>query len=112
MSANRHPIEPEELMAYLDGELPTHQATDALSHLELCPECQTLAADFRSVSHALLAWEVESPEVGIRSEINAALGERLQKPAAVKVSWPRWKSGVMTSRWVWAAALAIICVAV
>ena len=112
MSANRHPIEQEELMAYLDGELPADQATEALSHLELCPECQTLAADFRGISQALLAWEVESPEVGISSEINAALGERLQKREAVKVSHPRLKSGVMTSRWVWAGALAIICVAV
>ncbi|HKU26631.1 MAG TPA: zf-HC2 domain-containing protein, partial [Candidatus Sulfotelmatobacter sp.] len=112
MSANRHPIEQEELMAYLDGELPADQATEALSHLELCPECQTLAADFRGISQALLAWGVESPEVGISSEINAALGERLQKREAVKVSQPRLKSGVMTSRWVWAGALAIICVAV
>ncbi len=112
MSANRHPIEPEELMAYLDGELPTDQATEALSHLEMCPECQTLAADFRGISQELLAWEVAPPEVGIPAEINAVLGERLQKREAAKVSWPRWKSGVMTRRWVWAGALAIICVAV
>ena len=73
MSTNRHPIEQEELMAYLDGELPADQATEALSHMELCPECQTLAADFRVVSEELLAWEVEPPEVGISAEINAAL---------------------------------------
>src|SRR5215472_4301103 len=74
MSTNRHPIEQEELMAYLDGELLPDQATEALSHLELCPECQTIAADFRGISRELMAWEVESPEVGISSEINAALG--------------------------------------
>jgi negative regulator of sigma E activity len=112
MSTNRHPIEQEELMAYLDGELPADQATEALSHLELCPECQTLAADFRSVSQELMAWEVEPPEVGIPSEINAALEERLQKREAAKVSSPRLENRVMTSRWVWAAALAIVCVAV
>ena len=112
MSANRHPIEQEELMAYLDGELPADQATEALSHLELCPECQTLAADFRGVSQELLAWEVEAPEVGISSEINAALGERLQKREAAKVSWPRLENRGITSRWLWAGALAIICVAV
>ena len=37
MSTNRHPIEQEELMAYLDGELPTDQATEALSHLDSVP---------------------------------------------------------------------------
>jgi hypothetical protein len=112
MSTNRHPIEQEELMAYLDGELPADKATEALSHLELCQECQTLAADFRSVSQELMAWEVESPEVGISSEINAALGDRLQKREAARVSSPRLGNRVMTSRWIWAGAFAIICVAV
>jgi len=112
MSTNRHPIEEEELMAYLDGELPADQATEALSHLELCPECQTLTADFRGVSEDLMAWEVESLEVGISSEINAALGERLQKREGTKVSSPRLKNRLMTSRWVSAGALAIVCMAV
>jgi hypothetical protein len=112
MSTNKHPIEQEELMAYLDGELPTDRATEALSHLELCPECQTLAADFTGLSQELMAWEVESPEVGISSEINAALGERLQRQESAKVRSPRLKNILMTSRWVWAGVLAIVCVAV
>jgi hypothetical protein len=112
MSTNRHPIEQEELMAYLDGELPPDQATEALSHLELCSECQTLAADFRGVSRELMAWEVELREVGIPSGIDAALGERLQKRKASKVSSPRLENRVTTSRWIWAGALAIVCVAV
>jgi len=112
MSTNRHPIEQEELMAYLDGELPTDQATETLSHLELCPECQALAVDFRGVSQELMAWEVESPEIGIPSEINAALGERLQNREGAKVGSPRLEKKTMTSRWVWAGALAIVCVAI
>jgi len=112
MSTNRHTIEQEELMAYLDGEPPADQATEALSHLELCPECQTLAADFRRVSQGLMAWELESPEVGISSEINAALEERLQKRGAARVSWPKLESRVLASRWVWAGSLAVVCVAV
>ncbi len=61
-------------MAYFDGELPTERATEALSHLELCPECQTLAADFRVVSQELMAWEVESTEVGIFEDQRGACG--------------------------------------
>jgi hypothetical protein len=106
MSMNKHPIEQEELMAYLDGELLPNEATEALSHLELCPECQNLAADFRGVSQVLMAWEVESTEVGISSEINAALEERLKKREAAKVSSPKLGIRVMTSRWFWAGALA------
>jgi hypothetical protein len=92
--------------------LPADLATAALSHLELCSECQTLAAHFRGVSQALLAWDVESPETSIRPEVNAALGERLQKREPAKISLPGLNHRVITSRWVWAAALAIVCVAV
>jgi hypothetical protein len=112
MSTNRHLIEQEELMAYLDGELPTDRATDSLSHLELCPECQTLAADFRGISQELLAWEVESPEVGMPSEINAALGERFQQREAAKVRSPRLENRLMMNRWLWVGAVAIVGLAV
>lgn len=112
MSANRHLIEHEELMAYLDGELSADQATETLSHLELCPQCQTLAADFRDVSQELLAWEVESPEIGIASELDAALGERLQQRQAAKITSSRLQSRMLTSGWIWGVALAIVCVAV
>jgi len=112
MSTNRHPIEPEEIMAYLDGELPMDRATETLSHVERCPECQTLAADFRRVSRELMAWEVESAEVCIPLEINAALMERLQKRDEATVSSPKLVDRVLTSRWVWAGALAIVLVAV
>ena len=104
MSTNRHPIEPEELMAYLDRELLPDHATEAWSHLELCLECQALVAGFRSVSLELMAWEVESPESGIPSRINAALEARLQKRAAA--------NRVMAKPWVWAGALAMVIAAV
>jgi hypothetical protein len=112
MSANRHLIEPEELMAYLDGELPADQANEVLSHLEMCPECQALAADFRSLSGELMVWEIESTEVSISPEINAALLERFQKQETAKVNSPRFEKRMMASRWIWAGALAIVCVAV
>jgi len=112
MSTNIHAIEQEELMAYLDGELAPEQATEALSHMELCRECQILAADFRRVSQEIMAWEVEAPEAGIPAEINAALGERLQNRIAEKVSSPKLENRTITRRWLWAAALAIVCVAV
>ncbi len=112
MSTNRHPIEQEELMAYLDGELPAEQATEALSHMGLCPECQILAVDFRDVSQDLMAWEVEAPEADISLEIKTALVERFRQRDVPKISWPRLKNRVMTSRLVWTGALAIVCAAV
>jgi len=112
MSTRLHLIEQEELMAYLDGELPADQAREALSHLELCPECKILVADFRGISQDLLTWEIEAPEIPISSEIKAALEERLGNGKAARISLPRSQNRMMTNRWVWAGALAIVCLAV
>ncbi len=54
-----HPIEREELMAYLDGELPADRAGVAAGHLQHCRECQNLAADLQVVSRRLLEWQVD-----------------------------------------------------
>ena len=68
-----HPVEPEELMAYLDGELsPTH-ASDVAEHLEICRECQILRAEYVSVSRTLTTWEMEQQEQELSAEISEAL---------------------------------------
>ena len=81
MSKNNHPIEQEELMAYLDGELATNRAIAAAAHLEHCTECQELAADLRKISQELMAWEMEQPGSSseISDEIVAALARRLRR---------------------------------
>src|ERR1700676_615925 len=80
MSKNNHRFEQEELMAYLDGEWPTDRATAAVAHLEQCVECQTLAADLRSVSQKLMAWEVKSAESPRGTQIIEALAQCERKP--------------------------------
>lgn len=82
MSKSNHPIEQQELMAYLDGELPTNRAIAAAAHLEHCAECQELAADLRKLSQEMMAWEVEElePENGMPIAIQAALQDRPGKP--------------------------------
>ena len=59
----RHTMEPEEMMAYLDGELAGDRAAEAMAHLERCAECQMLAADLRRVSNELAKWQVEAPRM-------------------------------------------------
>jgi len=63
MSEIRHAIEPEELMAYLDGELASGRAAEAMTHLDRCLECQRLVGDLRRVSQELSAWQVEAPNL-------------------------------------------------
>ena len=87
MRSNVHPVEPEELMAYLDGELPVEQATAAAAHLEERRECQILVAELKSVSEVLTAWETESLEPAIHGELSQALDERQEERSAARGRW-------------------------
>ena len=63
MTTIPHPIEREELMAYMDGELAIERASALASHLEDCRECQAVTADFQKVTLTLANWEVEPASV-------------------------------------------------
>jgi Domain of unknown function (DUF4349) len=91
MSKSNHPVEQEELMAYLDGELETRRAVAAAGHLERCGECQELAADLRKLSQEMMVWEVKQSEnAEIPDEIVAALEKRNKAPkkhASIRRPW-------------------------
>jgi hypothetical protein len=89
MTTENHAFTPEEVMAYLDAELPADQRKAVSRHLEQCAECRGLVADFRSVSQKMASWEIES------SQLDAPL------PASV----PFWRRG-----WVIATAAAMVIV--
>src|SRR6266852_4215333 len=76
MDTKDHVIEPEELMAYLDGELSPDRAVAASRHLELCRECQAIAADLQSVSRQMTAWQVETGDGRTLEGLHAALEEK------------------------------------
>jgi len=73
MSKGTHAIEPEELMAYLDGELQADRATIAAAHLERCKDCQKLAVDLRDVSQKLMSWQLSPSDSQVPPELAAAL---------------------------------------
>ena len=91
MKNNIHPVEAEELMAYLDGELPVERAAATATHLRECRECQALTANLKVVSESLTAWEVEPKESLITAELTAALDERdAQSKNSATESNPTW----------------------
>jgi anti-sigma factor RsiW len=57
--STQHAFDPEDVMAYLDGELNPHRAATLATHLEHCDECRTLAAQLRQLSERLLDFEAE-----------------------------------------------------
>jgi len=106
-----HPIEPEELMAYLDGELTADGASAAAAHLGECAECQTLVAELQSVSQSLKSWKVEPPEPAMPSAIETALAEKQpESRKLIPVPKSTWRE-VLGRRWpvlAWAGTAAAV----
>jgi anti-sigma factor RsiW len=59
-ATTQHAFEPEELMAYLDGELEPRRAAALGSHLDHCADCHALASQIRAVTERLLHYQVEA----------------------------------------------------
>jgi hypothetical protein len=111
MNKIMHPIEPEELMAYLDGELTADRATATAAHLGACAECQGLVAELRSVSQNLKTWRVESSESAVPPAIAAALAENRPAPRNVSPAHRRSWREVLGRPWptaAWIGAVAAV----
>lgn len=111
MSTSNHPVEHEELMAYLDGELESGRAAEAAEHLEQCPQCRQLAADLREVSEMVAAWRVEEGErEPARNVVEAFEKRAAEKPTSPSVPWT-WHGLINPFRWpkpVWGLAGIIL----
>jgi len=59
MSTNAHPCAPEEVMAFVDGELPAGLAHSISMHIDQCAQCHEAAAALRSTSHSLSEWRID-----------------------------------------------------
>ncbi|MBZ5656930.1 MAG: DUF4349 domain-containing protein [Acidobacteriia bacterium] len=111
MNKIMHPIEPEELMAYLDGELTADRASAAAAHLGGCAECQSLVAELRTVSQTLKTWEIQPAEPAIPSAIATALAETRPESRTVSPAHRRSWREVLGQRWTtvgWVGAVAAI----
>jgi hypothetical protein len=92
-----HPIEQEELMAYLDGELSPDRAASAAGHLQHCRDCQDVAADLQGVSRRLMAWSVEPPSRQIRETMAAALAEPRANVKRRTSTGSKWVIGLVAA---------------
>jgi hypothetical protein len=66
MTAIAHPVSPEELMAYLDGELGTNEAAAVHAHVGACASCARLRGELAALSPQLGAWTVERAPDSLR----------------------------------------------
>ena len=86
MNRATHPIEQEEVMAYLDGEATPERAAAVAAHLRECAECAALAADLRGVWQHMAAWQVEPAPVPLAQNVAAAASQ--PRPTAEKLPSP------------------------
>jgi hypothetical protein len=73
MNRTMHEIEPEEVMAYLDGELEASRASEVAAHITGCKECAMVESDLRAVSNQLAAWSIAPPSPAITQVIDRAM---------------------------------------
>jgi hypothetical protein len=69
MNTAAHPVAPEEVMAFLDGELPTSEAHSVSEHLKHCADCSSLAARLGETQQRLASWKVEPLPAHVESSI-------------------------------------------
>jgi uncharacterized protein DUF4349/putative zinc finger protein len=62
----------EELMAFLDGELPAGRAVAVHAHVSTCDACQRLTEELHSVSRDLARWHVGDPPASMTAPAAAA----------------------------------------
>ena len=107
MNSSLHPFEHEELMAYLDGELPAERAARVAAHLEQCAECRAWAEKSRALTAQLSAWQVEPAPSSLTEHVTAAIAAEEAKPPSAEgaLSWRPPFPQFALPRWVWTAAL-------
>jgi len=113
MNTATHPVAPEEVMAFLDGELPAANAQAVSAHLGQCAECTAIAAQFRGTSESLSGWKI--PALPTKVE-NTLLKLAAKDPSAVQIgktnifirasflTWKQWTAGLGAT----AAALLLL----
>ncbi len=77
MNTAEHSVAPEEVMAFLDGELSAADARVMAQHLEQCAECALVAEELRGTSLTLSRWSVPAVPHGVEDVVESkAAGAR------------------------------------
>ncbi len=104
-TAVQHAVGPEDIMAWIDGELSAAESRAIAAHVEECAECSALSGQFRATAQALAAWTIPPAPATLDSAIGEksqqAAARRREKHAALTQSafpaWQRWALGAACS---------------
>ena len=62
MTTTEHPLAPDEIMAFVDGELSADRTQSVSAHVGQCPECTALVSELRDLSVQMAVWQVDTEE--------------------------------------------------
>ncbi|MGB2604992.1 MAG: DUF4349 domain-containing protein [Candidatus Sulfotelmatobacter sp.] len=101
MNITAHPVAPEKVMAFLDGELSGPDANAVSTHVECCTECTNLAEQLRSTSMSLSAWKVPVVPTKLEESVTEAVRKAGLGQAGLGQDIGRPKLFIRTSFWTW-----------
>ncbi len=94
MNTLEHAIAPEDVMAFVDGELSVADGRMVREHLEHCAECALLAEQLRETSEMLERWEVPAVPRAVE-DVVASKADGLngwpQRIFGIGRRWASWK---------------------
>jgi anti-sigma factor RsiW len=97
MNAATHPVEPEQLMVFIDGELSADEARQVSAHIAACVDCAGLVAELHATSNAVAEWRVanvprsvEETVAGYVTRTNLGLKVTPRKGSHRLWTWKRW----------------------
>jgi Domain of unknown function (DUF4349) len=109
MKDTTHPVAPEEVMSFLDGELSADRSQSVSSHIEECFDCRKLRDSLSNTSRALAQWVVPASPVaaGVKNLLaSSAFVASFTRPSQVGLSLP------VSRRRAWAAVVASVILVV
>lgn len=112
MTTTTHTVAPEDVMAWLDGELSQAEMRAIEAHVNECAECAELAEQFRETARAMAKWAVEEAPVSASQRVLKAITDQTNKGRS-----PERRIHVLRGAWNWrpwavGAAVAIVLVLV
>jgi anti-sigma factor RsiW len=88
MTTTEHILSPEEIMAWLDHQLPPSQSALVADHLATCAECDALADELRGISTTLSSWTV--PPIPLHVQQKVLETSRSTAPRKARHLWLVW----------------------
>ncbi len=111
MEHNTHPVDREEVMALLDGELDATRAATVRAHVDGCAECRALADELHAAGARMSAWQIETSPPSLEKSVMSAATASL-KSSTVLPAAPEPRPRTRRVIWQLAAVSAVLLVVV